>query len=360
MKDKAIVQMIKNKAQEKDVPNVLNELKEKLNMEVSKQPEIIYEPKRTFNFKALYASITFVLALSIVFVISLFYQSPDINLLEDSDFSDHVMLSAISTTEIVDTNENLNFEGAILLVEDVTEDDYVENQIDDVLKYSELIETLLMNQETFGKTYIKSDINDYEYMMSFSFLDLNDEQITYKLYYNQNIDHEYQSYALEAKLVTQNESYPLIIEGELKQNAFVMTYQINDQEQIKTEYRIGDMMHQFTVKRMFQNEVIQESLISYENKHQIRLSFIKGEAKGQYDFTLDDTIPNQKGMRIRYQINSIDEGSISIKVDEQAKENFIIEITPDHRPPSVIERERPYGPPRRDDSNNPGMPHRGN
>lgn len=358
MKDKRIIEMIKNKAQEKDVPHVLDQLKEKLNIEVIKQPELIHEPKRTFNFKALYASLTFVLALSIVLVISLFYQSPTINLLEDSDFSDHVMLSAISTTEIIGTNQELSLYGDLVLVEENEEDDYVENQIDEVLKYSEIVETLLMNQVNFGKTYSDSDIDDYKYMMNFSFLDLNDEEITYKLYYNQTIDHENQTYVLDVKLVTQNESYPLIIEGELEQKAFVMTYQMNTQEQIKTAYDIVGRINQFTVRKIFQNEIVQESLISYEHRNQVQLSFIRGEAKGRYDFTLDDTVPNQKGMNIRYQIDDTDEGSITIKIDHNNREQFIIEIRPDHRPPSTVEKERPYGPPRRDHPGNPNMPNR--
>jgi hypothetical protein len=361
MKNKEIIQMIKNKAQEKEVPNVLNELKEKLNTEVVNQPEFDFEStKPRFNLKALYASLTFVLALSIVLVISLLYQSPSINLLEDSDFGDQVMLSAISTTEIIGSNETLSLETSFVLVDDNPEDDYVENQIDDVLKYSEMIETVLMNQEAFNKTYLKSDKEQYEYMMRFSFYDLNADQITYTLYYNQIIDHENQTYVLETELVTQNETYLLNIEGELDAQAFVMTYHINQQEQITTTYQMGEMMNEFIVRRLNQNEIIQESMITYSNKAQVNLSFTRGQAKGNYEFTLDQTLPNQKGMNIRYQINSIDEGSILIKVDEENREQFIIEIRPDHRPPSVIERERPYGPPKRDEPGNPNMPNRGN
>ena len=360
MKDKKIMKIIKTKAQQKDVPNVLNDLKGKLNIEVIKEPEVIYEPKRLFNFKALYASLTFVLALSVVVVISLFYQSPSINLLEDSDFSDYVMLSAISTTEVISSNELLSLEENIVLVEDLNEDDYVENQIDDILKYSELIETLLMNQEAFEKTLLKSDLDQYKHMMNFLFYDMNNEKITYKFYYNQTIDYENDTYILDTKLVTQNETYELMIEGKLEQEDFIMTYHINDQEKIKTAYQKGNMMNQFIVQRLYLNEITQESMISYENKQQINLSFTKGEAKGIYEFTLDETVPNQRGMHVRYRIDSIDEGTISIRVNQDDMDNFILEIKPDHRPSTIVERERPYGPPKRDVPGNPNMPHRRN
>jgi hypothetical protein len=360
MKDKKIIEMIKTKAQQNDVPNVLNELKEKLNIEVIKAPEMIDEPKRVFNFKALYASLTFVLALSVVVVISLLYQSPSMNLLEDADFSDHVMLSAISTTEVISTNELLSLEENIILVEDLNEDDYVENQIDDILKYSELVETLLVNQEAFEKTLLNSDLDNYKHMMNFSFYDLNNEKITYKLYYNQTIDYENETYILDTKLVTQNEAYDLMIEGELGQEDFIMTYHINAQEKIKTAYQKGNMMNQFIIQRLLLNEVTQESMISYENKQQINLSFTRGEAKGIYEFTLDETIPNQRGMHVRYRIDSIDEGTIEIRINEDDMNNFILEIIPDHRPSTVVEKERPYGPPKRDEPGNPNMPHRGN
>ena len=360
MKDKKIIEMIKTKAQQKDVPNVLNELKEKLNIEVIKDPKMIDEPKRVFNFKTLYASLTFVLALSVVVVISLFYQSPSINLLEDTDFSDYVMLSAISTTEVISTNELLSLEENIILVEDLNEDDYVENQIDDILKYSELVETLLVNQEAFEKTLLNSDLDNYKHMMNFSFYDLNNEKITYKLYYNQTIDYENETYMLDTKLVTQNEAYELMIEGKLEQEDFIMTYHINAQEKIKTAYQKGNMMNQFIVQRLLLDEVTQESMISYENKQQIILSFTRGEAKGIYEFTLDETIPNQRGMHVRYRIDSIDEGTIEIRINEDDMNNFILEIIPDHRPSTVVEKERPYGPPKRDEPGNPNMPHRGN
>lgn len=360
MRDKQIIQMIKTKAQQKDVPNVLNEIKEKLNIEVIKEPEMIYEPKRVFNFKALSASLTFVLALSVVVVISLFYQSPSMNLLEDADFSDYVMLSAISTTEVISTNELLSLEENIIFVEDLDEDDYVENQLDDILKYSELVETLLMNQEVFEKTLLNSELDSYEHMMNFSFYDLSNEKITYKLYYNQTIDYENETYIIDTKLVTQNETYELMIEGKLEQENFIMTYHINDQEKIRTAYQKGNMLNQFIVQRLYLNEIIQESMISYENKQLINLAFTKGEAKGIYEFTLDESVPNQRGIHVRYRIDSIDEGIINIRVNEEDMNNFILDIRPDHRPPSVVERERPYGPPKRDEPRNPNMPHRGN
>ncbi len=344
MKDKKVMKIIKQKADEKQIPNVSMLIKEKLNINQQIQEERIIVKKR-FNFKALYVSFSLVLTASVVVVLTLLSQGQSVDLFDNSEFSDQVILSAISTVELIDLDTELNVDystNVLLSLED--EDDFVENQIDEVLKYTEFMETLLNNPDQYQKEIKEVSYLGYKNLLSYEFKDMMGETNTYNFYYHQDIDSKSNTYKIKGLLVTEDDNFELTIDGLIAEDEFVMTYHIDENQKINVIYQMINNEHQLTLKRYNQNIIMKESKINFNNKEEATLTFIKGEAKGIYRFQMDQEFINGKQMRINYKIDDIDEGEIDLLVESETNHSYIINIRPDNRPEIIVERDRPMQP----------------
>lgn len=344
MRDKKVMKIIKQKADEKQIIDVSMLIKEKLNINQPLQEEQIKETKR-FSFKALYVSFSLVLTASLVIVLTLLSGGQTIDLFDDSTFSDQVILSAISTVELVDMETELNTNSStfmLLALED--EADYVENQIDEVLKYTEFMETFLNNPDQYQKQIKAVSYLGYKKMLSYEFFDMTGETNLYEFYYQQEINTKTSTYHIKGLLVTDQASYELTIDGIVDEKAFTINYQINDEQKINARYQMINDEHQLVLKRFNKEQIINESKISFSNKEEATLTFIKGEAKGIYRFQINDELPNGKKMRINYKIDEIDEGEIDLVIEEGTDHQYVIDIRPEGRPGTVVERERPIQP----------------
>ncbi|MFA7423296.1 MAG: hypothetical protein WCZ00_06120, partial [Acholeplasmataceae bacterium] len=169
MKNKDVIKIIKQKADEKQIIDVSMLIKEKLHISQQVDEKSVREKKR-FSLKALFVSFSLVLTASLVIVLTLLSGGNAIDLLDDSTFSDQVILSAISTVELVDINTELKtsyYSVMLLALED--ESDCVENQIDEVLKYTEFMETFLNNPDQYQKEIKDVSYLRYKKMLSYEF-----------------------------------------------------------------------------------------------------------------------------------------------------------------------------------------------
>jgi len=339
VKDRKIIQMIKQKANEKDIPNVKDMIKEQLDM----NQESIQLPKRSFRFRAVYGSFALVLTASLVFILLLVNQTPNVDLFDDQEFSDQVILSAISTVELVNselTVNNVDSYNTLLAVED----DYVENQIDEVLKYTEFMETLLNNPGAYQKEMVEKSYLNYRQAMIYEFLDMTDQTHVYELYYKQDLNHKTNVYQIEATLVLDEKAYDMVIDGVIDEDTFTVTHQIDQNRRINTIFNKHQLEHQLTFKQYFNDNLEKEALITYGNKEEATLTFIKGQARGIYQFSMDQMAVNGRMMRINYQIGDVDQGSIELTVDDSELRQYILDVKPDNRPPFVQEKDRPMTP----------------
>ena len=344
MKNKDVIKMIKQKADEKQIIDVSMLIKEKLHISQQVDEKPVTEKKR-FNLKALYVSFSLVLTASLVIVLTLLSGGNAIDLFDDSTFSDQVILSAISTVELVDIDTELNtsdYSVMLLALED--ESDYVENQIDEVLKYTEFMETFLNNPDQYQKEIKEVSYLGYKKMLSYEFSDMMGEKNLYEFYYHQEINKKTNAYQIKGLLVTDQANYELTVDGIVDDESFTITYQIDDTQKIHASYQKMDQEHQLILKRYQQDDIINESKISFNNKEEATLTFIKGEAKGIYRFQMDETLPNGKQMRINYKIDDIDEGEIDLTIEDNTNHQYIINIRPEGRPGSVVEKDRPMQP----------------
>lgn len=338
MKDKKIIKIIKQKADDKNIPDVSMMIKEKIN--ILNQTEQV---KQRFNFKAIYASFAFVLTASIIVMMSLFSRTST-DLFDDNTFSDQVVLSLMSTVDRVEMDSNLSFSSSVQLLSTDSSDDYIEDQIDEVLKYTEFMETYLNNTDAYDSEIKRANYLGFNKLITYYFKDMSEGVHQIDFYYRQNINQKESSYQIEGLFIKNEQAYDVVIEGILDASDFSITYHINDMEKIISQFKKIGEQQEITLKRYQQDTVIEESMIAFNNREKVTLTFVQGKAKGIYEFTMDQLPDQAKMMRVQYQIGASDDGVIEIRINQDELRQYILDIIPNGRPPFVEEKDRPTPP----------------
>lgn len=345
MKNREIKKIIREKAYEKNIPDVSFLIKKKLDMNYHYQEEKVTVKKR-FNLRPLYMSLAASMFVIFIVVLTLITPSKEVDLFANSEFSNNVLLSAISTSELVDNNNlnanyNFNFKEITastsfdynLFTADQP-NEYIEDEIDEVMKYSSFIEIFFNNLDEFEKEIKKEKYLNFNKVITYKLNNMNSTISEYKLYYKQNINKEEKTYLIDGLLVIGIKEYKISITGKIDEDLFVLTHLINEDKTIEVIYEES----QIKIKEYYQEESINESIIEL-NETEVKLSFIKGKNQGVYQFQMDKS-DNRKRIRINYQIGNSDQGEFDFRVSEENNDEYEININPNDRPPSTMKKER--------------------
>ncbi|BCR36424.1 hypothetical protein [Mariniplasma anaerobium] len=344
MNKKNLITLIKTKADEKQIPNFSAQIIEKVenqNVFVKQEVSII---KKTNRFKPLYASLTTVFGLLILFLAFSVVRSNNVDLFADSNFSDSVVLSTIATVNYIEQTEVLALDDSytILLADEQT-DDLIEGQIDDVVSYAKFMEVLLNNGDDYQKEIEKSDIDGYEKMITYKLNNLSDEEMIYQLYYNEGINLNKNTYQVEGLLKYGDNDYQIAIEGSFDEKQYTLTYQHSEQNYIDVNYQVENQNQKLSIMVYKNNVLDQEVAIEYDDYESATLSYMKGQTKGTYQFEIE-TSDNTKGMKVNYSIGTSDSGSIEFGLSDDDQKGYILNINPDNRESFMMEKERPSMP----------------
>lgn len=357
MKNRDVKKIIREKAKKKSIPDVSFLIKEKLDMDYQYQEEIV-TVKKPFNLRPLYMSLAASMLVIFVIVLTLITPTPSVDLFANSDFSDNVLLSAISTNELIEKNEinaNYNFEFKEIIAStsftyNEQPNEYVEDELDEVMKYSSFIEIFFNNLEEFEKEIKKEKYLSFNKVITYQLNNLNRTMSEYKLHYKQNINKEEKTYLIDGLLVIDQKEYSLTITGNTLEDSFILTHLIDEDKTIQVLYEEG----QIKIKEYYQENSVNESIIDLKET-EVKLSFIKGKNQGVYQFQMDKT-NNKKRIRINYQIGNSDQGELDFAVSEDDNDEYEINIKPNDRPPSSIKKERKQKGKSQDDLDKPGNP----
>jgi hypothetical protein len=340
MNKKNLITLIKNKADEKEIPNFSAQIIEKVenqNVFVKEEVSVVKTPHR---YKPLFASLTTVFGLLLLFLAFSVVRSNNVDLFADSNFSDSVILSTIATVNYVEQTEVLALDDSytILLANEQT-DDLVEDQIDDVIIYASFMEVLLNNGDDYQKEMESSDVDGYKKMITYRLNNLLDEEVLYQLYYNESINLNKNTYQVEGLLTYGNRDYQINIEGSFDEKQYTLTYQYNTQDRININYQVQNQTQKLSLM-MFKNNVLdQEVEIEYDDYETATLTYMSGQTKGTYQFAIE-TRENIKGMRVNYIIGQSDSGFIDFNISDSNERNYILNVNPDSRAPFSVEKDR--------------------
>jgi hypothetical protein len=341
MNKKDLITLIKDKADEKQIPNFSAQIIEKIenqNVFVKEEVSVI---KKSHRYRPLYASLTTVFGLFLLFLAFSVARSNNVDLFSDSNFSDSVVLSAITTVNYVEQTETLTYnEGYNILLADEQTDDYIEGQIDDVITYANVMEVLLNNGDDYQKEIEKSDIDGYEKKITYRLINLLDETLEYQLYYNEDINLNKNTYQVEGLFKYGINNYEISIEGSFDEKQYTLTYHQSESNYINVKYQVENQNQKLAIMIYRNNLLDQEVEINYDNYQSATLKYIKGQTKGEYQFAIE-TRNFIKGMRVNYSIGLTDTGSIDLDLSDDDQRDYILNIKPDNRPSFIIEKDRP-------------------
>lgn len=340
MNKKNLIALIKTKADEKQIPNFSAQIIEKVenqNVFVKQEVSVI---KKSHRLKPLYASLTTVFGLLILFLAFSVVRTNNVDLFADSNFSDSVLLSTVATVNYIDQTEVLALEDRYtILIADEQNDDIVEDQIDDVITYAGFMEVLLNNGDEYQKEIEKSDIDGYKKMITYRLNNLLDEEINYQLYYNESINLNKNTYQVEGLLKYGDNDYQIEIEGSFDERQYTLTYQHSVQDYIDINYQVENQNQKLSIMIYKNNMLDQEIAIEYDDYETATLSYMKGQTKGVYEFSIQ-TSDSIKGMKVNYSIGTSDSGSIDLNLSDDDQNNYVLNIKPDNRASFSVEKDR--------------------
>lgn len=349
MNNREVKKIIRQKADEKNIPNVSFLIKEKLDMNYEYQAEKVTVKKR-FNLRPLYMSLAASMLVIFIVVLTLITPTTETDLFANSQFSDNVLLSAISTSELVYQNDESANNQKLLPILASTSTNYnlfldheeseelniyIEDEIDEVMKYSQFIEIFFNNLDEFEKEIKKEKYLNFNKVITYQVNNMNSTINEYKLYYKQNIDKKTKTYNIVGLLVAGEKEYNLTITGKLKEDAFTLTHLVNKSDSVKVYYENS----QIKIKEYLNEETVNESTIDL-SETVVRLSFIKGKHQGVYEFQMHKSNKSEKRIRINYRIGNSDEGKVDFSVSDDDNNKYEVNIKPNDRPPSNIKKER--------------------
>jgi hypothetical protein len=110
------------------------------------------------------------------------------NIVELEDDSQVFTVSAVSAASLLDFS-NISTLSYVPLSETTEEeiggDELITEEIDELDRYLEMMDTYLGDNDTLSVTVMESDIEDYEFLISFSTVDISGNEVEYFLYYNE-------------------------------------------------------------------------------------------------------------------------------------------------------------------------------
>ncbi len=110
---------------------------------------------------------------------------------ELSNDTDVFTVEALSAATLLDYSsiQMLSFVPLAETTEEPTEE-VIEEEIDEIDKYLEMMQTYLGDNQGLSVEVLESDLDDYEFLVSFTTVDAYGNEVVYKLYYNETVYEE--------------------------------------------------------------------------------------------------------------------------------------------------------------------------
>lgn len=362
MKKKDLLKLIKTKSEEVNIKDFSQTIVEKAML--LPRREVVMQPRRRLSLRhSLIYSLSLVTAVFAIFIISQ-PSAPEVFQIED--VNQVLALSSVSavslvtsTDDIIISNDNVNLSLGYLTLDTSTNLANIDNEIDDVSRYLEMMEKLLSSNDDFDYQLTSSNIDGYMYHLSFVTKDLLNQETSYTFNYNKEENQQENKYTLQGNIQIGEYTYSIDASGDLEDpqnfqmrlakdtsNYIDMTYQLTNE---KSQYRI-----QVTENNLVNQAVNLE--VKYENSQKsVYMNFVEGQSTGSYAFKIQETSQG-KMMCASYYIagQNAESGEMEFTINQDGTDsNYGITVKPQGKTPYTVERQRGM-------SENGGGTHRGN
>lgn len=338
MNKKDLIQMIKQKASEVEIKDLSSEIVEKAKHLPHRE---VFETKRRFSLKPafLVSALTFAGLLVMFFILS--PNQPSVYAFESLDQA--VADATIASLGILSETDELIADGTTnLSMTTLDIDNYASLEIDSLIKYLGATERLLGTSE-ITKT---QNQQGYQVVLNFNSTDILGEVYTYQVRYNLTAQEQEEYKQIEGIIDYADESYPF--EGQVyfrETSQLSLQIQTESSDTLEIIYQDDDQKaYRFNY---YQNDSITQSVLmrktSINNQNMMMIDFKEGSAKGSYMLS-KVRVGDLTQLRATYLIPGAQEeiGTIDFNV---SGENYQIEIRPNGKDATIIERGRMTNPP---------------
>jgi hypothetical protein len=194
--------------------------------------------------------------------------------------------------------------------------------------YIALAEKFLGNDNGLTVETGLSDMEDYEFMMTFQTKGLLGETQNYVIHYNMTIIEEEDDeteYSLEGIMIYNDQTYVLTGEREIEEDEDKTEFiaKLDDLNYIESEYKLENDEIKFELKVVKNGEIVLETSIEIEyeeDETKIKFEFLQDGNEGTYEFKYEFE-GEQQVLKIEYDvtfdgIQSKGEITVSVMVDE--------------------------------------------
>jgi len=362
MKKKDLLKLIKTKSEEVNIKDFSQSIVAQAQSLPHK--EVIVEPKRRLSLRhSLIYSLTLVTAAFAIFIL---YQPGTPDTVQIEDVNQVFALSAVSavslaasTNDIIISNDNMSLSSGYFSLDAPSDLSTVDDEIDDLSRYLEMMEKLLSSDDDFDYQLVTSNVDGFMYRLSFTTRDLLNQEVSYIFNYNKVENQAENQFTMNGNIQIGEYTYIIHASGDLENpqnfelhlakdtsNYIDMTYQLTEE---KSQYRI----------RVTQNDVVMQAVnleVKYQNSQKsVYLNFVEGLSTGSYAFKIQETTQGRMMFASYYIAGPNNEsGELEFNINQDgANSNYDITIKPQGRMPYVVAHQRGM-------SENGGRPHRGN
>ena len=210
----------------------------------------------------------------------------------------------------------------------------VEAELDEVNKYLNMMERFLSNNNALAVTIEPIEGGEYEQQLEVETKNLLGEVVVYRFYFNEiainddeveeddDEDEDEIEVRLEGKM--EYDGVEFILEGkrEIEDDEEKITFRsyIDDANYVKTVYKTEDDEKKFKFEVVVDGKVVNRTDVKVEeedDEFKVKLSFIEGEAKGEYEFKRESE-DGEETIKIEYKTvdseGKEETGEIKVKV----------------------------------------------
>lgn len=221
----------------------------------------------------------------------------------------------------------------------VTNDTFeILSEIEELTPYLDLVTTFMGNGSNFEATVEPSNLEGYEEMMTITTINMEGEEVSYTMHYNETIymdeedeedeeidEDEYDS-TLEGIMIIEDVTYTLLGEREVEENeqSLELIATLDESNYVTLEYGMeteeNESETEFSYEMYVNDELTKSVEIEFEEDNEeteLSLTFIRGNRESTYDFEVE-TDGDTRTVEIQYTIvedgNTIEEGQAEVTI----------------------------------------------
>ncbi|MBE0701133.1 MAG: hypothetical protein IH571_05555 [Acholeplasmataceae bacterium] len=355
MKNKEIIQIIKEKANEVQIRDMSNEILEKVGR-FSHQQEVIIKPQRAFRLRPVFSLGLVLLVMVTTLILTNPFEKPT-PFEEREEVLSQSIIAAVSYASFEASDD--------LAAGDIDLDTpsyFIDDELDEISRYIQMMERMLSNDQSGHFEELVSDRASFEKMIRLNVQSIIDEEKTLVLYYNLTItSRNKDDFHMTGVLVDDSHEYDVHVTSNYTQGSYHLVFHVVLREDLSIQIRYNqeapDQNYEiYRIESDVEHTELSFSLSRINNQMEVFAQLLGTHMRGSYRFALTEDEAGKK-IDVHYAIirqTTTETGRIVVIVDvdpDSAQTIYNMTINPRGANPYETNKERPNHPGRGSNAN---------